>query len=284
MIRSVCTILFLIFLLTFGYSSQAEHYSYDFSISQPAYLDSLSLFYYRSINIDPDDTEKHLSRLRRHIQKLQKRLDKDGPTEYLLKSIFFKTHEKFLKDYENVVSYDRLITEGKYNCISGSALYVTILGALNIPHKIFETEEHVFLMVYAGEKRYLFESTDPLNGFVTNEKSIATHLAGFTDEYSTSELQQVGSGDSSYNRVGLKSVYGLPVLAGLQYYNEAVVSFNKGRLSEAYRLAIQGYNLYPSDRLVNCMDTILESIMSNEMISKETKASLQKQHITYLNK
>jgi hypothetical protein len=242
----------------------------------------LNFFYYRSVKISDEEAGKHLNQLEKHIQKFQKKMDRQGPTEYLLGSIFFKTHDRFLKQYKDVVSYDELIAEGSYNCISGTAIYVTILSSLNIPYSIYETEDHVFLMVKVDNKRYLMESTDPINGFISDEKIIANHMAGFTGNLSSDDLLQVGSGDSGYNRFGLRKTHGLAVLASLQYYNDAVLLYNEGKLSDAYRLAIQGHSLFASERLVKFMDIILDAILGSKNISDDIKSRFQKQHFSHL--
>lgn len=284
MTRSVCTILFFVILLTNSFFSQADPYASEKPRSITLTLDSLNFFYYRSVKIADSEADDHIERLQKHIQKFKRKLDRQGSTEYLLSTIFFKTHDRFLKQYKDVVSYDELIAEGTYNCISGTALYVTILSSLDIPYSIYETEDHVFLMVEVDDKRYLMESTDPLNGFISDEKVIASHMAGFTDDFSSQDLLQVGSGDTGYNRFGLKRIHGLAALASLQYYNEAVLLFNEGKLSEAYRLALLGHGLYPSDRLVRCMNTVLDAIVENKDISEGTKSRFQKQHVSYLYK
>ncbi|MFA0961849.1 hypothetical protein AB9P05_08570 [Roseivirga sp. BDSF3-8] len=248
-------------------------------------IDSLVIFYSQSKALDEEEVEDHFSRLENHIEKLQKKRGSGPATEFFLSKLFYKTHKKFLRNYKAVVAYDRLILSGDYNCISGTALYAVVFDALEIPYTIYESDDHVFLMVQAGEERYLIESTDPLNGFIADETIIARHVENISNGLVSVFPTSVGSSEGlAQGKPGVQELPGLAALAGLQYYNEAVIHYREGKLSEAYRLALRGYQFYPSKRLKLCLDTILDAIVTCADVSEETKRRLYKQYITFVNK
>lgn len=280
MIRRVNYIfLILIIFLTQSLNAIALSKTEDLRNPNSSTLDSLIIFYSGSNTLTADDASDHLQLLHKHIEKLRKRLGDKESSAYFLKTLFYKTHKRFLKNYEDVVSYDRLILKGEYNCISGTALFAVIFRSLDIPFSIYESDDHVFLMVYSGKRRYLIESTDPLNGFIADNSVISAHVKNVANGPSDLLLNNVGSSNGlAEGSPGVKELTGLTSLAGLQYYNEAVILYRKGQLSEAYSLALRGYQFYPSGRLRLCLDTILDTIIKCERVPKKVKSRFIEQY------
>lgn len=280
MIRSVYIWCMFILLMATSHQGSAIGKSDYLITRERTHQDSLALFYTYSNKVQASDIFSHQEKLEKHIEKLSARLQKEGLTDHFLTTLFYRTHERFLKEYGENVSYDKLITEGKYNCISGTTLYAVILSSLHIPHTIFESEEHVLLIVHDGDSRFLFESTDALNGLITDEEMIIKHLEGFSeaDDYAV-KPDLLGESLPGYQKVE-----SLAALAGLQYYNEAVLSYREGKLSEAYRLASRGYQLFPSGRLMLCIKTIISTIVNCDSVPEETKKVFRKEYLSYLGR
>jgi hypothetical protein len=100
----------------------------------------------------------------------------------------------------------------------------------------------------------LFESTDPIAGFISSEIEISEK----EKEYLSAQRQNL-SGISSNTTDGQKS-YILndkltkKELAGLNYYNRAIAAWNAKEILKAVALVDKSYFLYPSDRISNVRD------------------------------
>ncbi|MFY0628377.1 MAG: hypothetical protein JXR07_18925 [Reichenbachiella sp.] len=175
--------------------------------------------------------------------------------ELFLKRVFYKTHRKFLGEYEQGASFHEMIGKRKvYDCVTGTALYALILEDLNIEYEIRETDYHVYLMVKMGDRSYLMESTDPLNGFAVNSKEIEMRRNYvINDARSINEklsLSGVASNEETRQNVNvIDNAVSLQQLAGLQYYNQALRQFNKEDFRKAFQYIIIAQGIYPSTRI-----------------------------------
>jgi hypothetical protein len=67
--------------------------------------------------------------------------------ELFLSHVFTKTHQRFLKRYTEPSSFNDLLKDGNYNCLTGTALYALILEHLHFRYQVIETNYHIFLLV-----------------------------------------------------------------------------------------------------------------------------------------
>jgi len=106
------------------------------------------------------------------ISQLQKKRWKINSEMKFLAHLFYKLHKQYLRLYTDYPSFDAMIKSGRYDCLTGSALYALVLGKLGIEYNIIETNHHVYLIIKGKEGNYLMESPDPLNGFVYQQSEI----------------------------------------------------------------------------------------------------------------
>ena len=168
----------------------------------------------------------------------------------LIEKAFYYTHRKNLDWYENYVTLSDLLQKGKYDCLTGTALYAIILTELGVEYSIYEFDFHVFLVAKVNEDSVLLESTDPYYGFVKRSDEISEHIAQYLtgDQSPENSKAPVGSNASQYsshinNRITLNE------LAGLQYFNLAINAFNQGQVELATSLLNKANLLYPSHRI-----------------------------------
>lgn len=175
-----------------------------------------------------------------------------------LSQVFYVVHKKMLGQYEQYVSFGELFSKDKkYDCVTGTALYALVLDELGYAYDIHETDYHVYLIVKSEDKQYLFEATDPINGFAWNPVEIEERQAFVNKESRRINLEMALNGVASSNVTEqektdyINNVVSLKQLAGLHYYNQALKKFNEEEYHEAYQLIMKAHAIYPSDRIKN---------------------------------
>ena len=187
------------------------------------------------------------------IEDLDSKSEKKGDELNFLRQIFQKTHQVLLKKYIQHSTFNAMLSEGKYDCVSGSAALGLLLERYGYAYDIVETDYHVFIVVHINGKDIVLESTLPVGGMITSPSEVQKYLDAYKPE-EFSQLKSLNQGlagtkiDYSDNSIFRK--VNLQQLAGLQYYNDAIVHFN----SQAFRPAVEqlskAYLLYPSDRIL----------------------------------
>ena len=59
--------------------------------------------------------------------------------------LFNRTHQEFFRRYSQFASFSETLNRGKYNCLTGTALYALLLNHFEIEYTIIETNYHIFL-------------------------------------------------------------------------------------------------------------------------------------------
>ncbi|WOK06349.1 hypothetical protein RT717_25060 [Imperialibacter roseus] len=218
--------------------------------SQP----TLSLLLVADESLDQERAKSALSTYQANLAFYQNQQSKYRSEEQFLKFFFYRVHRKELKSYEQYVSLASQFETGQYDCLTATSLYYLYLTDLGYKVNLVETDYHIYLKVNAGERSFLFESTDPIAGFISSEIEISEK----EKEYLSAQRQNL-SGISSNTTDGQKS-YILNdkltkrELAGLNYYNRAIAAWNAKDILKAVALVDKSYFLYPSDRISNVRD------------------------------
>lgn len=179
--------------------------------------------------------------------------------------MFYKVHRKVLKNYNQYVTLAETLSKGNYDCLTATSLYAQLLTDLGFNPEVVETTYHIYLKVSSNGKPVLFESTDPINGFIVSEREIAERI----NEYSQEENRV--DNYYSFNKKFNQSV-GLIKLTGLQYFNTAVLAYNSEDLIETVDLLEKALLFYQSDRITEFGIVLANAISSNPEISLEEKA------------
>lgn len=187
--------------------------------------------------------------------KLVKKLERKSDTnaEYFIEYLFYKTHQKLLKEYNKGTTFTNLLESGSYDCVSGSITYSILLKYFDIEHSIIETDYHVFIVAEVNDKEVIFETTDPRNGLVTNSKEVKEFKADFLPKLNSDQLNQNESiGSLMYGQPNSKTIYkeiSLRELSALQYFNQGLIAMQNKDYKLASRRLQQALNLYNSERI-----------------------------------
>ena len=179
-----------------------------------------------------------------------------------LEHVFVKAHQKFLKDFEQYATFSELFEKGKYNCLTGTAIYALLLDHFDIEYSIIETNYHIFLTASTTSGKILIEATDPANGFITDPRKIESRIQRYRqNEVQTSEKNPYFFSFDLFNEVDLNQ------LAGLLYYNHAVANYNAHNYQSAIdhlQLAVELYDSPRIEELSRVIQlTVVESSLDN---------------------
>lgn len=179
-----------------------------------------------------------------------------------LKHLFKKTHQQFLTEFKEYASFSDLLNEGKYNCLTGTALYAVLLQHFEIPYQIIETNYHIFLMAETSQGRVLLEATDPVHGFIDRASEIEKRIT----KYQQNVVQRTDT-DKRYYQFSF-DMYGavnLDQMLGLLYYNQAIKAYNQHHWIESVAALDKAYALYKSPRMEVLSQIVLESVADSKL-------------------
>ena len=185
--------------------------------------------------------------------------------EKKIKLIYSITHEKLFKQYEYKNYFLNVFKEGKFNCVSGSAIYALIFDELNIPYKIKETRIHVYLMAYPDNKKLIIESTTPSKGYIQlNEAFIKDYIQQLHDNKVVSDNEfSENSSESLFEKYYFSdSTITKKQLLGLQYFNQGIYAYEEKNFKHSFEMLKKSDFLYPSET---------------------TKSSISQAYLSYLN-
>jgi hypothetical protein len=170
-----------------------------------------------------------------------------------IRQIFEKSHQRLFKKYEQHSTFNQMLNEGKYDCVSGSAALSLLLERYGYEFEIVETDYHVFLVVNWDGKKIVLESTLPIGGMITTPSEVQKYV----DSYKPAEFallksysQSLAGTEIEYSDNSIFRKVNLKQLAGLQYYNDAIVHFNSQEYTKAVDQLSKAYSLYPSERIL----------------------------------
>lgn len=203
--------------------------------------------------LTPTKYNQYTAEFEELIHKLRQQKREKSPSR-LLEKAFYLTHRKKLKSYASYTSMRELFEEGRYDCLTGTALFATLLDELEVAYTIHEFDFHILLIAHTNSGDILLEATDPINGFVTSQQEINERLLAYTQK------QELSGEHPLANQIGLKEI------TGLQYFNLAARSFNEGDVLRANELIAKAAVLYPSERIKN-----MQQIFRNQVLLASSK-------------
>lgn len=193
------------------------------------------------------------------LEKKQLSLTQQGDfTRY----IFTKTHQYYLKKYEDHASFSALFNKGSYNCLTGTILYSLILNHFHIAHEVIETNYHIFILAETNQGKILLETTDPLHGFVDTPSGIEKRISAYkknTLYASNSKFNYYQFNTDLFNSVSIEE------LRGLLFYNKAVDSYNHQNLQESVQYLTKAHTLYSSSRIDEFSQIILLALQQSAL-------------------
>jgi hypothetical protein len=220
-----------------------------------------------------DDVVASSSGLAKFVSIIEERKTAFKSDLSFLHYLFYKTHNRFLKHYEEYAPFNELLSRGNYNCLTGTALYALLLDRLGYDFSIVETNYHIFLIVNSGTEKVLFEATDPQHGFVSNQYTVNERIHHYQQNL------QARAGEKGkihyqyrsavYNHVTMKQ------LTGLLYYNLAVRAYNQQKLTASVDLLKQAVDTYTSPRIEEFSSILLLTIEESNLEVSEKQAYIR---------
>lgn len=237
--------------VNFNFQSEAEKYLWQSGENDPFLL-------FRAVRAEQTKTEKVWIDL---VEELDRKASKKRNEFKFLRQVFEKTHQKLLKKYEQHSTFNNMLSDGKFDCVSGSASLSLLLERYGYLFDIVETDYHVFIVAHLDEQKVILESTLPIGGMITIPSEVEKYLDSYKPSGNT-QLQPLNqrlagpkvdySDNSIFRKVNLRQ------LAGLQYYNDAIVHFNAQAFIEAVDQLSKAYTLYPSDRILGLRELSID--------------------------
>lgn len=223
-------------------------------------------------------------KLNNYLKELRGKQAKQQNEKKFLEYLFFKTHKVFLKKYDKYTDFAQMLSTGNYDCLSGSLLYAYLLDRLGYEYQINETLYHVYVTVQTSQEQYLFESTDPLHGFVCNKKEIATRVAFYINGQSTSStFEGISSNEYQFQSEAVAEI-GLKEAGALQFYNQAIVDYNNKDLAQAYLKIEKALLYYRSPRIEEMLAVVSQTIAHFDGMNLEEKDSFLRKFASYHQK
>ena len=191
------------------------------------------------------------------VAELDKKYDKKGAHINVLRQIFEKSHQQLFKTYEQHSTFNDMLDQGTFDCVSASAALALLLDRYGFVYKVIETDYHVFIMVNHEGKDIVLESTLPIGGMITAPSEVASYLEGYKadDSINLKSLnQRLGAPKADLSDNAIFRKVNLTQLAGLQYYNDAIAHFNNQSFGKATDQLNKALVLYNSERIEGLKD------------------------------
>lgn len=210
-------------------------------------------------------------KFKRLILKLERKRAHQKNDIAFLKTVFYKTHQKILLEYNKLANLNETLVNGSYGCLSGTMTYALILEHFNFNFDILELPNHVFIQVKAKDQVIYFESTLPNEGFITHQKEVSSVDDNSEDFNSLAVVATDKASPWNLNRPIRKISW--QQLNALQHFNESIKQFNKNQFNSSIKHAVEAYALYPSDRNLMLMQLILNKARNFKGASEKIRQS-----------
>ncbi|GHM99948.1 hypothetical protein WSM22_14380 [Cytophagales bacterium WSM2-2] len=186
----------------------------------------------------------------------------------LVRSIFTKAHQDFLKTYRAYSQVKDIFEKGNYDCLSGTYFLTRAFDQLGIEYKIFETNYHIFLVVQTQRGEVLLESTDRVNGFITDKETIKEKIAYYQQAKASSP------GTELYlSRLRMFHELRPDQLPGLLYFNRSIEAFHANDLVASCSNLEKAWEIYNNPR-IEAFTPILIHTIANSTLDSDAKAKL----------
>lgn len=208
------------------------------------------------------DSTSSLDNLRSHEHQLELLVDNLSSQRSRFKNdtkfithVFNHVRSAYLKNYEKYIPFNDMITHGRFNCLTGTALYNYIFYELGYETRIYETHFHCFLILkLPSGSDVLVDAADRTYGLIIDKAQVEKKIL----LYQKTE-EEIAADENMFpvnHYPSIKAVSPLE-LAGLQYFNFAVVDFNNSEYQRAYLNLLKASTLYPSsDRIKDLISYI----------------------------
>lgn len=182
-------------------------------------------------------------------------------------------HSKWLKEYQLVAPFHLIFEDGRYNCVSATALFAIFCERYNIPYRVQEIPSHVYLIMYpksahievqtTADKKSSFQYS---NSHINRMVSTLVQLGIVTKEEVKARGAKAIFSERYYNTKEID----LTVLVGDQYSNDAIVHIENGDTINAISSAVKATMLHPSEHNNMVKLQVLDSYLHHATMSNDT--------------
>lgn len=191
-------------------------------------------------------------------RKLEKDFDRFGNSKRMVRAIFYRSHQHLFHKYRQFTLDRDAVTEGLYDCVSGSLVLAALLEHFEFSYEVVETSFHVFLQVAVEDSQLLLEVTDPQGGFITDPDQKEAYLNGYSGQ---KVLWEDAENTSSFSSPEIYQKINLQNLLGLQYFNQAIRYFNEGNPLAAYQFSVTALKYHDSARIRDFSHFLKQELM-----------------------
>lgn len=195
----------------------------------------------------------------KNLAQLRKKLRRSTNDQQALRHVFYALHRKSLKRYEQYTSFAEMAESGRYDCLTASTLYAMYLRALGYQVNIVETQYHMYLKVKIANKEIVLETTDPLEGFISDAEGFAARKSSDLPEGTEGKTGGVSSDQEELSGSEINASVSVRELIGLHYYNQAIAFWNNGEEDAARNAISIAFSYYPSSRIQDLKTLFRES-------------------------
>jgi hypothetical protein len=212
------------------------------------------------------------------IQDLDRKRANRNDQDFL-RLVFHEAHKKFFKTYKQYAQFPEVFEKGRYDCLSATSLLAVVFHAFGYEFDLIETNYHIFISVQTSTGVILIESTDRLNGFVTNPSEIDVRIS----TYKANQLQADNTNRIQYRfDLNLYNIIKPSQLSGLLLFNQAVVEFNNQQYELCALRLREAVQIYDSPRTSEFAAILITAISTDASLTDETKRELIRPFVKYI--
>src|SRR5690606_21209310 len=126
-----------------------------------------------------DLSSKDIERLDAFVFRMDSKRNSFKKKRNFINYLNDRAHKDILLAYEQLTSFEELVSFGKYNCLTGSTFFALLLERYDVSFKVIETNYHMFILIEDEGKQYLLDATDPIQSFETNSAIVESRLAEY---------------------------------------------------------------------------------------------------------
>lgn len=206
------------------------------------------------------------SKLEKLIEAATDKRESFKKEEDFVESLFLRIHQRFLKVYKPTAAFHQLFDNGAYNCLTATALYYTVFSHFGFETEIYETEYHIFMLVAVDDKQILIETTDHLNGFVTDADAIAEKIKGYQ---LNNTLVASASKQENFYKASIFNKVQPAHLPGLIHFNASVHAYNDRAYEKSVDELVLAHSIYPSQRLHDFSQVLMAALVESDLQSSD---------------
>lgn len=226
--------------------------------------DTFMLFLAIDESMNIETAEKCSVRFNNFLSNPVKLKDTPVYSKKQIKKIFQWVHDGFLQKYNELEFFPQIFLQGNYNCVTASMLYSLIFNRFNIPYKIIQSQNHVYLVANPGVESIIIETTDPglVGGDISRDyKYIYVKNLRAAKMISESEIRKKSVDELFHERhyKGTEAVF--INFSGFEYFNKGLKKLKDQDISKAYEYIQKAYFFFPDEQVKEVLySTLLKKI------------------------